>query len=69
MRDPDIVTGAMWSVAGGTGLTIQVITDFGSLVVVVLNIAIAIAGLVLVGSRIRASKLRDRQKNSSEDAP
>lgn len=57
MRDPDILTGATWSAAGGTGLTIQYITDFGSLVVVVLNIALALAGLALIGYKIRKAHL------------
>ena len=56
MTDPDIYTGSAAGLLGGAGLTIQYMTDFGSLVAVFLNIVLAVGGLTLVWIKIRNAR-------------
>ncbi len=52
----DTALGGFATIAGGLGLTVQVATNFGNLVLVGLNIALAIGGLYLLVIRIKRAR-------------
>lgn len=52
MRDPDSAVGWIAAAGGTTGLTVQWLTDFGSLALIVANLLLAVGGLYLLILRI-----------------
>lgn len=62
MKDPDVVVGATMTAAGSAGLTAQWALDFGSLLVIVVNLCLGIGGMYLLALRIRKARrdLNDR---------
>lgn len=52
----DIVIGATMTAIGGVGATVQIITQFGNLLVMGLNVLLAIGGLYLLYLRIRKAR-------------
>lgn len=65
MRDPDTFAGTVAALGGTTGLTVQYMTNFGSLLVIALNILLAVGGLVLVGLKIAKAR-RDLKQSKGE---
>ncbi|MEK9752561.1 MAG: hypothetical protein VW338_05030 [Rhodospirillaceae bacterium] len=55
-RHLDTIAGAAATVAGSVGLTVQMVTEFASLVVVGLNILLAMGGLYLLWLRIKKAR-------------
>ena len=52
VRDPDAVVGWVATAGGTTGLTVQLLTDFGSIALIVVNLLLALGGLYLLVLRI-----------------
>ncbi len=63
-RDLDTWVGIGTVAAGSTGLTVQVLLDYASVLVVGVNLALAIGGLYLLHLRIRRARraLRELRK-------
>lgn len=59
IRVTDHVIGTSAALVGGSGLTLQWITDFSSLLLIGLNIALAIGGLLLLRRRNRVARLQE----------
>lgn len=57
----DKTIGGLATAAGGLGLTIQWFTNFGSLILIVLNIALAAGGLYLLWLRIKRARKDDKK--------
>lgn len=64
-RDPDTLIGWAAAATGTGGLTIQWATNFGSLLVIALNIVLAVGGGYLLWLRI--IKARHDNRNDRED--
>jgi len=48
--------------AGGAGLTVQWLTEYGSLIVIAINIILGLGGIVLLGLRMGVA-LKDRRRH------
>ena len=68
-RDLDSQIGVIAAAAGSTGLSFQVFMDFANVAVVILNIGLALGGIILLWFRIRklVREARDVDKASSHD--
>jgi hypothetical protein len=55
-QSSDGLYGAAALTAGGSGLTIQVVTEWASLTVMIINIALALVGLYLAWRQIKGKK-------------
>lgn len=56
MNKADTVIGAGAFVGGSTGLTVQVLTSYGSLLILAVNGVLAIGGLYLLWLRIKKAR-------------
>lgn len=57
----DKTLGIVLAAGGGTGLTIQWLTNFGNVILIALNVILAIGGIYLLFLRIRRAHRQMRQ--------
>lgn len=61
MQDMDATIGKGLAIAGAGGLTIQWLTDFGSLIAMGINIILGLGGLYLLYLRVKKAHREDRE--------
>lgn len=66
-RDPDMIKGSALTIAGSGGFTVQALTDGLSLLVVILNGILALAGIYYLVRKHRVLTRRDEDRTRKSD--